>query len=515
MEYLDKIADMGSASSAFDLKHVDNTKAVAPALNLVDKLCKILAEEYINYCHWKSNAALDRSASGENDLDLLVNRADVQRFTEILYRLGFKEARSNPEKELPGILHYYGYDGKSGSFVHVHAHYQLIVGDDATKNYRLPCEKAFLASAVQGELFRVPSPEFELIILVIRMMLKHSAWDSILSFHGGLSANEQHELSYLKERVNLERMHGAFKQHLPFLDVALFEQCLQSLQPDSSMGVRYLAGRRLHSQLQAHGRRSIQADTALKLWRRALWGARRHIFRQPSRKQLIHGGAIIALVGGDGSGKSTAVNELSTWLAKNFVTTKVHFGKPRWSWITFPIKGLLKVGRRLGLISNWRISPQSPLSPESSEIPDYWWLLWHVLTARDRYRAYIKVRRFATNGGLVICDRYPLTEIKFMDGAQTGRMINKETAPALVRFLINLEDKYYRNIMPPDVLLVLKVDPEIAVQRRSDEEANWIRNRSREVWDVDWAQTPACVIDSGRPKAEMLAALKSMVWLKL
>ncbi len=494
---------------------VDDTSPNSPALNLVYKLCKTLGGEQITYCHWKSNAALDRSASGDNDLDLLIGRADAQRFTEVLCRLGFKEARPRPEKELPGVLNYYGYDEESGKFVHIHAHYQLILGDDATKNYRLPIEEPFLASAVQGELFKVPTSEFELIVFVIRMMLKHSTWDAILSFHGALSPTEQQELSYLTERVDQARMHDMLKWDLPFFDGALFDRCMQSLRPGSPIRFRYKIGRQLHHQLQAHVRRSRLSDTCLKVWRRGLWGVRRYIFRRRTRKYMTHGGAIIALVGGDGAGKSTAVDELHTWLSKNFVTTKVHLGKPRWSWSTFPLKGLLKVGRRIGFFSNQKVSVQSSVKERSLEFPGYPWLLWHVLTARDRYRAYVKVRRFATNGGLVICDRYPLPQIEFMDGGQTSRIVNAEQANPLAKLLIKLEENFYQQILFPDLLIVLRVHPEIAVQRRADEEATWIRNRCREVWDVDWRETPAHVIDAGQPKEEVLAALKSLVWSKL
>lgn len=495
--------------------YVDDITLDAPTLNRIYKLCKTLAGEHITYCHWKSNAALDRSASGDNDLDLLIGRADVQRFTEILYRLGFKEARPRPERELPGVLNYYGYDGETGKFVHVHAHYQLILGDDTTKNYRLPIEEPFLASAVQGELFKVPASEFELIVFVIRMILKHSTWDAILSFHGSPGSTEQQELTYLTERVDQARMHEILKRDLPFLDGALFDRCMQSLRSDCPIRFRYKVGRQLHRQLQAHARRSRISDNCLKVWRRGLWGVRRYIFRRPTRKYMIHGGAIIALVGGDGAGKSTAVDELYIWLSKNFATIKVHLGKPRWSWSTFPVKGLLRVGRWLGFFSNRKVSVQSPANAQSSEFPGYPWLLWHVLTARDRYRAYVKIRRFATNGGLVVCDRYPLPHIKFMDGAQTGRIINADKTNPLIKFLIKLEEKYYENILPPDFLIVLKVDPKIAVLRRTDEEADWVQNRCREVWELDWRQTSAHVIDAGQPKAVVLSQLKSLVWSKL
>lgn len=484
-------------------------------LNLIYKLCEILKKENINYCHWKSNAALDRSSTGDNDLDLLIGREHIQRFTEILCRLNFKEARHLPEKELPGVLNYYGYDEESGKFVHVHAHFQLILGDDATKNYRLPIEKAFLASSVQGELLKVPSPEFELIVLIIRMMLKHSSWDAILSFHAALSCNEQHEITFLIEQIDRVRLNEILKRDLPFLDRALFDSCLDSLQPGSSILFRYKMGRKLHRLLQAHARRSPLPDTLLKIWRRGLWGIRRHIFNRPKRKYLANGGAIIALVGGDGSGKSTAVDELYHWLSRNFVTTKVHLGKPRWSLSTYPIKGLLRVGRWLGLFSIRNVSVETSICQLSDKLPGYPLLIWHVLTARDRYRTYVQARRFSTNGGLVISDRFPLTQIKGMDGAQARRMFKSKKINPLRSFLINLEEKYYQQILPPDVLIIMKVDPEIAVKRRSDEDAEWIRNRNREIWELPCQDIPVHVINSGKPLTEVLTSLKSLVWSKL
>ena len=38
----------------------------------------------------------------------------------------------------------YALDAPWGRFVHVHAHFSLVLGDDTTKNFRLPIEDAYL-----------------------------------------------------------------------------------------------------------------------------------------------------------------------------------------------------------------------------------------------------------------------------------------------------------------------------------------------------------------------------------
>ena len=75
------------------------------ALELIADLCKSLDAEGVRYCHWKSNESIARSASGENDLDLLVRRSDAERFEGILRRLGFKDTHQPGWKQLPGVYH--------------------------------------------------------------------------------------------------------------------------------------------------------------------------------------------------------------------------------------------------------------------------------------------------------------------------------------------------------------------------------------------------------------------------
>ena len=476
-------------------------------LNLIAALCETLAAEKIDYCHWKSNAYLDRSASGENDLDLLVNRAYAQHFAEILFRFGFKESLAPKAEELPGVRHYYGYDQKTGRLVHVHAHFQLILGNDLSKNYRLPLEKIYLASSLQGDLFRIPAPKFELVVLVIRMVLKHSTWDAILMRQGQLSETERYELNQLSTEETLSKIKPVLL-HLPGLSQSLFDLCLQSIQSGCPLGARVKTGRQLQKVLRAYARRSHGFDIALKFSRRVWYPILRRGFKFAPKNKFANGGLFIAIVGGDGAGKTTVINGLYDWLSRNHEVKKLHMGKPAWSWTTTLIRAMLKIGTLL------RLYPfEGDIYEESVQPHGTPWFIRCVTTARDRYLTYIQARRLSSNGNLVLCDRYSLPGFMKMDGPQCEEAISgSKSNHWFLKFLSNIEKHYYQQIQLPDLLIVLKVDPEIAVQRKVEETEISVRARSTEVWKLDWDKLSAFSVDASKPKAETLSLVKEIVW---
>jgi thymidylate kinase len=491
----------------------------AAPLKLIGELLDQLDAGRISYSHWKSNWKLECWAKGEGDLDLLVARDDVQAFTSILYKLGFKEALPPGDQQLPGILHFYGFDAEARRFVHIHAHYQLVLGHDLTKNYHLPIEKPYLESTVHSQLFPVPAPEFELIIFVLRMVLKYSLLDSPLRsiFRKSTSSSPavREELAYLEAQADRSRVYAILKRHLPFVGATLFNACGQSLLPGCPSWTRLAVRQQLQYRLKAHARRSQIADATLKVERRILKLIRVHILRQSSRKHLAGGGKIIALVGGDGAGKSTSVNELNAWLCKKFVTKTVHLGKPPRSMVTLAVIVALRLRR---LFNGWRkrySTVSSPAESKPSAFPGYLQLFRWVCAAQDRHRLYVKARRFATNGGVVICDRYPIPQVQSMDGPKIGPALNTVPINRLVKFLLKAETRYYQQIMPPDLLLVLKLDPEIAVRRKVDEDEAHVRGRSRELWNANWSGTRANVIDASQPIEDVIARLQTLIWAEL
>ena len=85
----------------------------------------------------------------------------------------------------------------------------------------------------------------------------------------------------------------------------------------------------------------------------------------------------------------------------------------------------------------------------------------------------------------------------------------------LARWLADAEDRYYRRIVPPDTLLVLQLDPELAVLRKPDEPADYVRARGRAIWETDWTGSRARFVDTSRELADVLKDLKALVWSAL
>jgi thymidylate kinase len=463
-------------------------EVVTVALELVIRLCEALDDHGVRYCHWKSTDAIDRSASGDNDLDLLVATDDVASFETVVHELGFIEGLVDPSRAQPGIRHFYGLDRVSGRLVDVHAHERLILGDDATKNYRLPIEGAYLSALEQAGPFPVPTPDHESAVFLVRMMLKHGSPEAIASGRGHLSRREREELRSLIDRVGPAGQWRDLPRFAPMLDAELLERCYGSFAPDRPVASRLETWRDLQRRLAPYARRSRAADVWLQGARRVEGRIRRHALHRPPRKRPADGGRVIALVGSDGSGKSTTADALEGWLSPVFSVTRIHLGKPRRSVSWLALRSLIHAGRRLGLVDApphaqaGDVRPSAPAQGLRRRMV--------VLTMRDRRRAAARARRLADGGGIVLCDRYPVSELS------VDRLGDDDELPR------------------PDLVIALRVTPEVAMRRRPDADRRMLEARAREVMDATWGPD-VVVIDATLPFDDVLREAKHEIWSRL
>lgn len=482
------------------LKMPEKVWETSKDFGLITDLLESLDEDKIQYCHWKSNWRIDKWLEGEGDLDLLVGRNDIGKFTAVLSKLGFKKAIPPRENELPAILNFYGYDPKTQNFVNVHAHYQLVFGHELTNNYRLPIESIVLAEANrEGRIF-VASPEMELILFVMRTVLKYSGAESLIRpLVGKKDEYDQKifgELCYLESRTDLAKLDSILGEHFPMLNKQFFDDCLESLRKDSDSWQKIKVKSKMKKALSIYSRTPTVIESLTRT-KRGILKIGRKLFRQKTpRKKFEGGGMLLAFVGGDGAGKTTNVNDISRWLSKKFEVRNVHLGKPPKSPSTLLVGAALKIRQKLFKSGDkFRSKPNLPQR-----------LRW-LCTARDRHKLYKKIRRYAANGEIVICDRYPIPNLNLMDAPRIP--------VGFGRFLGRIENRFYRNILPPEQLFVLRVEPHTAVDRKVDEPAEYVFRRAKELWNFDWQGSRVHLIDANRPLENVLADLREKVWASL
>ena len=142
-------------------------------------------------------------------------------------------------------------------------------------------------------------------------------------------------------------------------------------------------------------------------------------------------------------------------------------------------------------------------------------LVWLACNARDRFRLYRKARRAANAGTIVISDRYPHPLLISMDVPQIARLTDEGARSRLVRRLIQIEEGYHCPIVLPELVIVLRLKPEVAAARKTDEPYEYVLERSGEVWDVDWSESGLSVVDASQAPAEVVRRVKELIWSSL
>lgn len=448
-----------------------------------------LERQKINYCHWKSNLNIAKALIAEDDLDILVEEKYREKVERILKEHKIIRAYSYKDKWQPKIIHYVGLDKDTGTLFHVHLHYGLVLGYDFDKNYELPISDEFLKGKEKFESIYIPEKEKEYFILVIRLILKNALSPVLLMLptaqyrliktrkNGIVKGGGLREFIDLNQRVDRDRLKNVIQEEFKIFSWESFLEYEKILLNNNSLKEYFKGAKKLKKELKQYQIKNDRISFVRSTWRLSklrLHTLKAKLLRQKPEYGKInqYGGRIVAFVGGDGAGKSNTINNISKDLKRHYKVYNYHLGRPSKSF-----KGVLaRIGNRLYSIVRNKDKAEA----------------FNMLAiAFDRAAAFRKAKQKRQEGYIVLQDRMPLEGVESMDCPRI-----KNIAGGDFKRLIRLEEKQYEKISGEDVLIVLKLNPEIALQRRPEDNPDELLIRSGEIWDDKWNVPYARVVDT-------------------
>lgn len=498
----------------------------AGTLSLVRDVFGALNDGGVRYCHWKSTSTLAKALAGGTDLDLLVARSDAAAFTDIVLRAGFKPFISHPSRRFIGVEDWLGHDAASGRLVHLHVYYRLVLGEDHVKNHVLPIEEMVLDDTVMRHGIKVPRPAAELTILIVRALLKYRRSDAAkdalrLGRRGGMAPSLRAELADLAGQVTDDELRAEAGRLLPSMHPAVFTDFLAVLREDPrDAGALLRLSGAARRQLRGFERLPRRTAIAMSL------GAR--LQRAPGLRQLLRprskadqrrkssatGGLSVAIVGPDGAGKTTVIEEIQQWLGWRLNLKVAYLGTARPSRATAAAQATSRTLRRVA--SHWPLPGRGAISRLSDLVA----ALRYLAEARERAARAREGRRLVANGTLVVFDRFPLDSVRLpersMDGPRIAQL-GSRSERGLLALLRRREEAIYARIQPPDLVILLAIEPEVALARKPSAQPEAVATKAAAVLDAARRADGSALVavDASRPLAEVVRVVEDAIWRRL
>lgn len=437
---------------------------------------KNLNKNNVNYCHWKSNYFLDKSFRGDSDLDIYIDRLDVEKFISIALNSGFKHVIPEKHKMYIGIDNFIGFDEKGGKTIHLHLYFKLITGKHLLKDFYLPFENFYLENTTIHSKFhiKIPSVENELIVLICRILIKLRFVKNIFNINI-FKKDLIDEINYLLKNTDVNLLN---KSLLNISNLNINEEILNFIKFYKNKKLSRLKllilSFILKKKLIIYTRYNVFQKFYIYIFRKFLTLLSKND-RNKRRMILNKSGLIFAFVGVPGSGKSSTSNLIKIWLNQFMGVKKYYFGIPQKRlyeritlFIFIPANLFFKIIKKL--------NKKNLIYKLYSYIYDLSLCLRWYGVAKSVYKTYKLAKRDAFNGQVVILDRYSVNEINNVMKSEPVEAPRIESMAinnkwVIVKLFIRKEKNIY-DILALDskiILLWLDVDTEISVKRGRNE----------------------------------------------
>lgn len=218
---------------------------------------------------------------------------------------------------------------------------------------------------------------------------------------------------------------------------------------------------------------------------------------------------LIAIVGTDGSGKSTVCDHVVRWIARYGPVGRVHLGKQSGNVLRamarWPLVGSMlgrAIARKVDVVNDGIKEDKQPTLLPALVITAF------TLRRRFRFERMLALRR---KGLIVVTDRYPQVEIpRAYDGPNFPG--NSEGSGIVVR-LARYEHSVFEWMAShrPDLVLRLNVDLDVACARKPDHRRDLLARKIAMTPLLRFGGAPIVDIDANQPLEAVLADVEAAV----
>lgn len=418
-----------------------------------------LRDAGVKYCLWKSFDRLEEGVKGDTDFDILMDMEQKQAVFKHLAENGWIEMLAEPWRKFPEVHDYFHYDAQYGKYIHIHAHFKLVMGEKMVKSLSPPLESLYLETARRTEGVFYAAPELEICVFIMRLALKICWRDYARIIRRGNKRMIYRDLApeffHIRQRCDRARLEGLLERPaLSFIDRTLILETFDDLY-----SLNY--GRRLQVKRQIAPYRRYKTMERFfvdisRCWKKKYFG---------QGKVLPKKGISFAFCGPDGSGKTTLVDTMEKRLSKHFKVARFYMGGNKTSR-DFP--------RRLFVMVFWapylvirKFFKIIKFQPAVRRMEQLYFGFKYYLIAGEKGRRYRNAVNELERGAIVLFERFPL-----FPGAGDGSAVGEKA------YFEKYERKFYGQIKPPDISFILQVDSETAIRRKPDHDPDVIREKT-------------------------------------
>jgi len=218
---------------------------------------------------------------------------------------------------------------------------------------------------------------------------------------------------------------------------------------------------------------------------------------------------VIAIIGSDGSGKSTVSEHIAQWMEQFGKTAPVHLGKQSGN-VGRSLANLPVVGKMLGKSLNKQTDKANKKLGEGKQPSLFAALVISAFTIR-RIRRFKRMLQLRKEGYIILADRFPQADIhKAFDGPGFS---DGNEGSCLVKRLANREKRVFKWMasFKPDLVIKLHVDLETALARKPDHSPESLKRKIDVTPRLTYAGAPTVDVDTNRPLDEVLADVKASI----